>query len=127
MAQRRARLCEEAPRVLRAAQRVGPHGADPLAREVPDPLSELPQALQRTRARFGAETVRGIETGGELDHLADAVDDHELIGMRPRDDQVEARGAEIDGGNGLRKGTVRVHHGAARILTDLKCPIHRDL
>jgi hypothetical protein len=91
------------------AQRVGPHGAHRAAREMTQALAEQGEAVEGAFHRVRGEAFVGIEARGEAHHVAEAVDDDDLVIVRSRHHHVKAVGAEVDGGDGVREQTFLGH------------------
>src|SRR5690606_11762152 len=85
--------------VLRAAQRARADDPDLIRVHVAQPLTEALQARERAPLAFAVEGAVLVETRCDSDHLAQPVENREPAVMCASDDDVEAVGPEIDGGD----------------------------
>lgn len=106
VAEGRLGALEEVACVARVAQRVRRDGAHADRREPADTLPEPGEALERALPGLFVDLPVLVEPRGELDLLAQAVDDHGLAPHRARHEQVEAVGTEVHGREGFGN---RVH------------------
>src|SRR6185437_1603095 len=94
--ERLTRKLEKGLLAPRDAQRVGTDDAHAACMHHTQPLTEALQTGERARRDFLVEAAVLTNAGGESDHLAQSIDDHELAVRVTRDHHVEAVGAEID-------------------------------
>ena len=88
---------EERARVARLPQRARADRAHAADRHRAEALAETREARERFLLHGLGQVLLRVEARGEAHALAQAVDDRELVAFEPRDDHVEAVGAEIDG------------------------------
>ena len=93
------RLAYELRAVARLAQGIGTHHAHRPLRQMIDQLSEAAQAVEPTLHRSVIEHPVFIDAGGELDLLAEPLEDAHLTVAGASQDHVKAVRAEIDGGD----------------------------
>ena len=62
-------------------------------------LTEPGEAIQRPLLGFRSESMAFVQTGRQLHHFLEAVENLHLIVHDPGYDHVKAVGAQIDGGN----------------------------
>ena len=105
VAQRGLRSFQKAPCVCRPPQRIGSDDAYPARVHLLQPLSEPPQAVQRTAGDRFAELPTGIKPRCQPHHLPDPVDDRELPVPQPGDHHVETVGSQIHRGHHGRRFT----------------------
>ncbi len=113
MTQRFAGSLQEHLLALCTPQGAGTDHTHAIGMHVGDPLPEALEAGQRARRRFLVEAPFVIETGAQLHHLAQAVDDHQLAIAVLRDDHVKTVGTQIDRGQHI--GNARRTSGQANL------------
>jgi hypothetical protein len=106
-AERLARSREERPRVPRKAQGARADGPDARSRDPAQSLAEALDAGERALLGLRRDELLRVESLGERDPLAPAVDDPELVADERRDHEVEAVRAEIDSGERVGTGGLR--------------------
>ncbi len=119
VSERRLRLGQEVLGVPRPAKRVRTDGADPGGRDVPDPLPEPPEGVERPLGGLRGEPALVVEAPGHLHGLPDPVDDGRLPVHDPRQHHVERVRTQVHGGEvGSLIGGGRVLHGRIVAATD---------
>ena len=92
-------LADEVAPVACFAQRVGADDAHRALRQAIDHLCEQAQAIEPALHGFGAELAILVDTGGQLNLVADALENADFTAIGLGQDHVEAVRAQVDGGD----------------------------
>jgi hypothetical protein len=70
-------------------QSIGADDTQSSRRDVPQPLAKTSQTIKRPLLRSGRKPVSAIQSGGQLDHLAQSVENLNMPIRDARDDHVK--------------------------------------
>ncbi|MNM94199.1 hypothetical protein D3C81_1065950 [compost metagenome] len=111
MAEQLLGAADEHRTVARLAQGVGGDDAHRALRQAMDQLGVAAQAVEAAGHRRLVEVALLVEAGGQLDLLAEAVEQADLALVDARQDHVDAVGADVDGGDQGKGFGGGVRHG----------------